>query len=151
MVMICSKDVKAKKEKSKLSKIEQKELTEAKTLHYLKNSDQGAKLAAAMSKKLEEAPDKEVDVGVTVPNSTTVNTDSQMSQSLRVSDKYDRRNWLQRATIVFIFLHPKIGAKNSADTVFMTPFGHPLSLQEGYSANQLLVNCQEIPSSTFKF
>jgi hypothetical protein len=50
MVMICSKDVKAKKEKSKLSKIEQKELTEAKTLHYLKNSDQGAKLAAAMRK-----------------------------------------------------------------------------------------------------
>jgi len=29
--------------------------------------DQGAKLAAAMRKKLEEAPDKEVDVGVTVP------------------------------------------------------------------------------------
>jgi hypothetical protein len=74
----CSKDVKAKKQKGKLSKIEWKELTEAKTLHYLKNSDQGAKLAAAMSKKLEE-----------VPNCTTVNTDSQMSQTLRVSDKYD--------------------------------------------------------------
>jgi len=116
----CSKDVKAKKQKGKLSKIEWKELTEAKTLHYLKNSDQGAKLAVAMSKKLEEAPDKEVDVGVTVPNSTTVNTDSQMSQLLRVSDKYDRRNWLQRATIVFIFLHPKIGAKNSADTAAFT-------------------------------
>ena len=89
MVTIASKDVKAKKQKGKLSKIEWKELTEAKTLHYLKNSDQGAKLAAAMSKKLEEAPYQEIDVGVTVPNLTTVNTDSQMSQTLRVSDKYD--------------------------------------------------------------
>ena len=44
----CSKDVKAKKQKGKLSKIEWKELTEAKTLHYLKNSDQGAKLAAVL-------------------------------------------------------------------------------------------------------
>jgi hypothetical protein len=47
----CSKDVKAKKEKSKLSKIEQKQLNEARTLHYLKHSDQGRKLAAAMKQK----------------------------------------------------------------------------------------------------
>jgi hypothetical protein len=82
--------------------------------------DQGAKLAAAMRKKLEEAPDKEVDVGVTVPNCTTVNTDSQVTQALRVSDKCDQRNWLQRAAIVFIFLHLKIGAKNAADTAAFT-------------------------------
>ena len=69
-----------------------------------------------MRKKTGKAPDKELDVGVTVPDSTIVNTDSQMTQALRVTDKYDRRNWLQRATIIFIFLHPKIGAKNAADT-----------------------------------
>jgi hypothetical protein len=40
----CSKDVKAKKEKSKLSKIERKQLNEARTLHYLKKSDQGSNL-----------------------------------------------------------------------------------------------------------
>lgn len=116
----CSKDVKAKKEKSKLSKIEWKELTKARTLHYLKNLDQGAKLAAVMRKKLEEPPDKELDVGVIVPNCTTVNSDSQMTQALRVTAKYDQRNCLQRATLVFIFLHPKIGAKKAADTAAFT-------------------------------
>jgi hypothetical protein len=116
----CSKDVKAKKEKSKLSKIERKELNEARTLHYLKHSDQGTKLAAAMKQKLEEAPDKDLDVGVAAPNCVMVSTDTQMARSRSVTDTYDRRNWLQRAAIIFIYLHPKIGAKNTADTAAFT-------------------------------
>jgi hypothetical protein len=73
-----------------------------------------------MKQKLEEAPDKDLDVGVTAPNCTMVNTDTQMARALRVTDSYDRRNWLQRATIIFIYLHPKIGAKNAADTAAFT-------------------------------
>jgi len=99
----CSKDVKAKKEKSKLSKIEWKELTKARTLHYLKNLDQGAKLAAVMRKKLEEPPDKELDVGVIVPNCTTVNSDSQMTKALRVTAKYDKKKLSAESNHCFNF------------------------------------------------
>jgi hypothetical protein len=49
-----------------------------------------------------------------------VSTDTQMAWALRVTDSYDRRNWLQRATIIFIYLHPKIEAKNAADTAAFT-------------------------------
>jgi hypothetical protein len=27
--------------------------------------------------------------------------------------KYDKRSWLQRATLIFLYLHPKIGKKNA--------------------------------------
>jgi hypothetical protein len=43
-----------------------------------------------------------------------------MTQTLKVSDNYDQRNWLHRATIIFIYIHPKIGAKNAAETAAFT-------------------------------
>jgi len=30
-----------------------------------------------------------------------------------VTYKYDKRSWLQRATLIFLYLHPKIGKKNA--------------------------------------
>ncbi len=63
---------------------------------------------------------KDLDTGVSAPKFIEAITDTQMTRSIRVTDHYDRRNWLQRAKIVFIFLHPNIGAKHSADTAAFT-------------------------------
>jgi hypothetical protein len=34
--------------------------------------------------------------------------------------KYDQRSWKQRATIIFLFLHPQIRNKNSKDVASLT-------------------------------
>lgn len=126
-------DVKNSKGKKKLNKEERKKLHEALTYHYLKNGDQGTKVCQDMAERLEQAEKKEaaiaaalqvdvkdLDTGVSAPKSIEAITDTQMTRSIRVTDHYDRRNWLQRAKIVFIFLHPNIGAKHSADTAAFT-------------------------------
>ncbi len=130
----CSlKEVKDKKGKGKLNKVERKKLNEALTYHYLKTCDDGEKLNATMAVRLEKAQQKEaelaaklnvdvqdLDVGIT-SKSTMVNIlPTQVSNFRRISDSYDRRNWLQRAAVVFLFLHPQIGAKSSADTASFT-------------------------------
>jgi len=130
----CSlKEVKAQKGKGKLSKIERKKLNEALTFHYLKNCDDGVKVNMEMAKRLEEAQQKEaalaaelnidvnnLDIGVSAHSATVIVPETDMTRTRRLTDFYDRRSWLQRATIIFLFLHPKIGAENSADTSAFT-------------------------------
>ncbi len=128
-----AKDVKTSKDKNQLNKEEQKKLHEALTYHYLKNCNQGTKLSQDMFERLEEVEMKEaaitatlnvdvkdLDTGVTAPKSMEAITDTQMTRSVRVTDHYDQRNWLQRAKIVYIYLQPNIGANHSADTAAFT-------------------------------
>lgn len=63
---------------------------------------------------------KDIDTGVRTSSDAEVHAERKVSKSRRLTDSYDNRNWLQRAKIVFLFLHPKIGAKNSADTAAFT-------------------------------
>jgi hypothetical protein len=130
----CSlKEVKAQKGKGKLSKIERKKLNEALTFHYLKNFDDGVKVNMEMAKRLEEAQQKEaalaaelnidvndLDIGVSACSAMVIVPETDMTRSRRVTDFYDQRSWLQRATIIFLFLHPKIGAETSADASAFT-------------------------------
>jgi hypothetical protein len=78
-----------------------------------------------MAERLERAEKKEAAIAaalqiVSAPKSIEAITDTQMTRSVRVTDHYDRRNWLQRGKIVFIYLHPNIRAKHSADTAAFT-------------------------------
>lgn len=130
---LSSKNVKPKKEKGQLNKTERKQLNEAKTFHYLKNCDDGKRVNAEMTARLQDAEQKEealalklncnvkdIDTGVRTSSDAEVHAERKVSKSRRLTDSYDNRNWLQRAKIVFLFLHPKIGAKNSADTAAFT-------------------------------
>ena len=63
---------------------------------------------------------KDLDTGVSAPKSIEAITDTQITHSVRVTDHYDWRNWLQRGKIVFIYLHPNIRAKHSADMAAFT-------------------------------
>ena len=69
-----------------------------------------------MAKRLEEAQQKEaaldtelnidvkdLDIGVTACSAMAIVTETEMTHSRRVTDFHDQRNWLQRATIIFLF------------------------------------------------
>ena len=66
--------------------------------------EQAEKKEAAIAAALQ-VDVKDLDTGVSAPKSIEAITDTQMTRSIRVTDHYERRNWLQRAKIVFIFLH----------------------------------------------
>jgi hypothetical protein len=110
--------LKGKGGKSKLNKEERKQLNEALTFEYLKNSDQGVRLASEMSEKLERAkrkeevlaatlsiPVEELDVGVTMPDAIKMDCDTKMTKNRTLSITNENRSWPQRAKIVFIHLH----------------------------------------------
>ena len=76
-----------------MNKEERKQLNEALTFEYLKNSDQGVRLASEMSEKLERAkrkeevlaaslsfPVEELDVGVTMPDAIKMDCDTKMTK-----------------------------------------------------------------------
>jgi len=119
--------------KSQLNKDERKQHYEALTFEYLKNSDKGIRLASEMSAKLEKAKEKEealaaslsipvedLDVGVTSPDLMEETCHERMTKDRVLTSSYERRNWLQRAKVIFIHLHPKIGGKVPADTAALT-------------------------------
>jgi len=125
--------LKGKGGKSKLNKEERKQLNEALTFEYLKNSDQGVRLASEMSEKLERAkrkeevlaatlsiPVEELDVGVTMPDAIKMDCDTKMTKNRTLSITNENRSWLQRAKIVFIHLHPKIGGRIAKDTAALS-------------------------------
>ena len=128
-----AKDLKGKRRKNKLDKNEQKKLNEALTYHYLNNSDKGLHLASEMSARLEKAhrkeaelaarlkvPIEDLDCGIASVEPPDNKCDEKISGSATLTSKYDRRNWLQRAKIIFIHLYPKMGGRVSADTVAIT-------------------------------
>jgi len=91
----CSlKEIKPKKGKGKLSKMERKQLNEALTFHYLKNCDDGVKVNAEMGKRVEKAQQKEaalaaelnidvkdLDIGVTACSPMATVTETEMIRS----------------------------------------------------------------------
>lgn len=146
-----SNKMKAKVDKNKMNKVERKKFYEALTFHYLKNSDQGTHLAAGMSEKLEKVQHKEatlaaelninvedLDLGVSEKrNEETI--EASLTNSRNVTTSYETRNWLQRATIIFLYLHPKIGAKKLADVAAITGVNeHTLS---GWVSQKKLIAC----------
>jgi hypothetical protein len=124
------KDGKPKKE---MNKQERKQHNKNITYEYLKKANTGGQLAEKMAKKLEEAECRdakiatelkidvsEMDLEVGHCKKRETNIDTDMSTSRTLTYKYDRRSWKQRATIVFLYLHPQIGNNNVKDTAALT-------------------------------
>ena len=116
-----------------MNKQERKQHNKNITYEYLKKANTGGQLAEKMAKKLEEAECRdakiatelkidvsEMDLEVGHCKKRETNIDTDMSTSRTLTYKYDRRSWKQRATIVFLYLHPQIGNNNAKDTAALT-------------------------------
>lgn len=89
------------------------------TYHYLKEQENGDELAQMMKDRLDKATadrDDSIDVGVIqVENQEHVCSEA-LASTRSLSCQKAQRSWLQRANIIFLFLHPRIGQKNLAIT-----------------------------------
>ena len=131
---VCTvKELKGKKKKNQLNKKDWKKLNEALTYHYLKNSNKGLCLALEMMARLERAQQKEaemaasmnvsvkdLDCGIASAESDKELHEEKMARTASLTSIYERRNWLQRAKIISIHLHPKMGGRISKDTSEIT-------------------------------
>jgi len=131
---VCTvKELKGKKKKNQLNKKDWKKLNEALTYHYLKNSNKGLCLALEMMARLERAQQKEaelaasmnvsvedLDCGVASAESDKELHEEKTARTASLTSIYERPNWLQRAKITFIHLHPKMGGRISKDTSDIT-------------------------------
>jgi hypothetical protein len=117
------KQPKPKKQKKEMNREDRKKYNTALTYHYLREQDNGEELAADLEKKLEKALDKETDLacapGVSVTNVTDI-FNEKMPSTRALSAKYVGRTWKQRAVIIFIFLHPRMGQRNLGVTCALT-------------------------------
>jgi len=120
----CSdKQPKPTKQKKEMNKGERKEYNKALTYHYLKEQDNGAEVAEQMAIRLETALTKDDDSSVmsAVSSNDHNNDTTEKIASLRtVTTSKVGRTWKQRAVIIFIFLHPRIGQKNLEVTCSLT-------------------------------
>jgi len=118
---------------NQLNKEDRKKLNEALTYRYLKNSDKGLRLALEMMARLERAQQKEaelaasmnvsvedLDCGVASAESDKELHEEKTARTASLTSIYERRNWLQRAKIISIHLHPKMGGRISKDTSEIT-------------------------------
>jgi len=128
-----AKESKGKEKKNQLNKEDRKKINEALTYHYLKNSDKGLRLALEMMARLERAQQKEaelaasmnvsvedLDCGVASAESDKELHEEKTARTASLTSIYERRNWLQRAKIISIHLHPKMGGRISKDTSEIT-------------------------------
>ena len=89
--------------------------TNAKYGNARKAHQKEAELAARLKVSIED-----LDCGIASVEPPDHKCDEKISGSATLTSKYDRRNWLQRAKIIFIHLHPKMGGGVSADTAAIT-------------------------------
>jgi len=117
---------KGKKSKKEMNKDERKMFNKEVTLDYLKQADKGQHVAEVMASKLEAAQLRDAEIAAKLDVDVhdmdlAVHKDAQKPQCIdtavtavrTVTYKYDKRSWLQRATLIFLYLHPKFGKKNA--------------------------------------
>jgi hypothetical protein len=110
----CSlKQPKPKKQKKSMNKEERKEYTKALTYHYLKQQEDGAEVTEMMNERLKKCSttmhDND-DVEVTPKPDVALQPETIAGVRSYLS-KHEHRTWLQRAHIIFLYLHPCIGKK----------------------------------------
>jgi hypothetical protein len=116
----CSKkQPKPSVQKKNMDKEDQKKCNQVLTYHYLKEQENGDDLAQMMKDRLDKATtdrDDSMDIAaLQVENQEHVCSEA-LASTRSLSCKKEQRSWLQRANIIFLFLHPRIGQKNLAIT-----------------------------------
>jgi hypothetical protein len=117
---------KGKKQKKEMNMNERKEFNQEVTLDYLKQADKGQHVAVVTTSKLEAAQLRDAEIAAKLDVDVhdmdlAVHKDAHKPQCIdtavtavrTLTSKYDKRSWLQRATLIFLYLHPKIGNKNA--------------------------------------
>jgi hypothetical protein len=104
-----------------MNKEERKTYNKALTYHYLKQQDNGDEVVEEMDRRLGKAIKKDDDSGdVRVIEEDSINEPEKMRANRTLTAKYDNRTWMQRANIIFLFLHPQIGKRNTHTTAELT-------------------------------
>ncbi len=118
----CSQQPKSSTQKKNMNKDERKKLNIALTYHYIKVQSDGDDVAQEMEKKLEKAACKEEDEAVSSSSmDMSIDTEQPRKSMCRVlTATYNKRDWLMRANIIFLHLHPKIGNKDTRRTAELT-------------------------------
>lgn len=116
----CSKkQPKPSVQKKNMNKEDRKKYNQALTYHYLKEQENGDDLAQMMKDRLDKATadrDDSIDIGVVQVKSPEHVCSEALASTRSLSCKKEHRSWIQRANIIFLFLHPRIGHKNLAIT-----------------------------------
>jgi hypothetical protein len=111
-----------------MNKEERRKYNTALTYHYLKEQDTADEAAQEIANRLDKAANKDDDVAYFPPVSgddDCMETNAKMSSTRALSRTYVGQTWKQRAIIIFIFLHPKIGNRNMDLTCLLTRVKHP--------------------------
>jgi len=107
----CSKkQLKPRLQKKSMSKEERKQYNQPLTYHYLKQQDCVDEVAELLEERLKKASsdmDDLNDVGI-VENEPEEKPSESVAVVRSYSSKHEHRTWLQRANIIFLFLHTRI-------------------------------------------
>jgi len=128
-----TEDSKARKPKKQMNKDERKQYNQKITYEYLKMANRNEQLAEKMAEKIKIAENRtseiaaqlnidvdDMDLEVRKENCMEENISTAMTPVKTLTHKYDRRSWKQRATIIFLYLHPQIGNGNAKDVASLT-------------------------------
>ena len=111
------KPSKAKKDMTKEDRIK---FSRALTYHYIKQQNNGNELYDEMEKQLENVTEKDDSVDVGVARIQGEEKHEVMTCCRSLTRKLVDRSWIQRANIIFLFLHPRIGKHNTGITAELT-------------------------------
>ena len=105
-----------------MNKDESKHLNKALTYHYLKEQADGDDIAEEMEMRLGRAVDKGSDPVCSNGVSENLNPETvkTVTACRSLCAKYKSRTWLQRSNIIFLFLHPQVGNRNTRTTADLT-------------------------------
>jgi hypothetical protein len=105
-----------------LNKADRKKLNKALTYHYLKEQADGDDIATEMERRLEKAVDKQDEsfFSAGISGNFFNEKDEKVTDCRSLSATYSKRTWLQRANIIFLFLHPQVGNRNTHRTAELT-------------------------------
>jgi hypothetical protein len=108
--------------KKNLNKADRKKLNKALTYHYLKEQADGDDIATEMERRLEKAVDKQDEsfFSAGISGNFFNEKDEKVTDCRSLSATYSKRTWLQHANIIFLFLHPQVGNRNTHRTAELT-------------------------------
>jgi hypothetical protein len=90
------------------------------TYHYLKQQNNVNELFDKMEKRLENVTKKDDSIDVGVVCIQEEDKHEVMTSCYSLSRKFVDQSWMQRANIIFLFLHPWIGKQNTGITAELT-------------------------------